>query len=81
MNPEDDKNLVHKPQPVWELSPETWANVIWADREKEPPDVVRIGLTRIPLPSPDQQKAGFYSDHATRLVRSIKGYKFIVPKG
>lgn len=56
-------------------------NVIWADKQKEPPAQVRIGMTPVPLPDAPTQKEGFHSPFARRLVRSIKGYKEIVKKG
>lgn len=55
-------------------------NVIWRG-EKEPPNEVRIGISKITLPDAETQRAGFYSEHATRLVRQIKDYKFLKPLG
>lgn len=55
-------------------------NVIWRG-DKEPPESVRIGMTSIALPDAGAQRAGFYSEHSTRIVRQINGYKFLKPKG
>jgi hypothetical protein len=46
-----------------------------------PPAVVKIGITPVPVPDADKQLTGFYSKDAARLVRAIPGYKFLKPKG
>lgn len=57
------------------------ANIIWADREKEPPAEVKIGMTTIELPAADEQRAGFHLENAARLIRQVPGFKEFRKKG
>jgi hypothetical protein len=65
------------------------ANVIWSSEKNEdgalkhgePPSFVRIGMLKIEVPETAVQLKGFYSEHARLLIRSIGGYKALVPKG
>lgn len=53
-------------------------------KDKEPPkSPVMIGITAIEVPEAEKQLKGFYLEPAlaSRLVRSIKEYKFIKPLG
>lgn len=47
----------------------------------DPPPFVRIGMLKIEVPEAAVQLKGFYSEHARLLIRSIAGYKALVPKG
>lgn len=58
-------------------------NVIWTADPKagEPKTSVKIGMRTIGLPSAEEQRKGFYSEQARRLIANIKGYKRFQSKG
>lgn len=43
-----------------------------------PPGSVHIGMLDIELPSPAEQRAGFYSEHASAITGCVPGYKLLV---
>jgi hypothetical protein len=53
--------------------------VIWKG-EREPHKKVQIGMLVIDLPSADEQRKGFETEHARELT-SIRGYKRLTNKG
>jgi hypothetical protein len=72
---------IEQPETVSEPTEANPANVIWRGEKDPPQSPVKIGPTFIEVPTPDEQRAGFYSPHARRLVRQINGFKFFQPKG
>jgi hypothetical protein len=54
-----------------------------SDREKygEPPLEAQVGLVKIDLPDAEKQLAGFEHEHAAHLVKAVRGYRWLQPKG
>ncbi len=66
--------VAEEPQPVEEPKGPK-ANVIWRG-EKEPQREIQLGASRLSLPDAEEQRKGFYSAYAVRLVRAVRGYKY-----
>jgi hypothetical protein len=85
---EQKETAIAAPEIATEEKPETPAKparkvIFSSDRDKygEPPLEAQVGLVKIDLPDAEKQLAGFEHELAALLVRAVRGFRWLQPKG